>query len=200
MTQEQAPRRRGRPRNDARADTRGRIEKAAAAEFAARGYEAASLRAVARRAEVDPALVHHYFDDKAALFAATMRVPLRPDRVLEAALVGSREGTGERIVRALLEAWDSPGVAAVGVPLVRTVIGHSAGSRMMREFVMREMVGRIAAHLDSPDGELRASLAASQLVGLLVIRYVVAFDPLVSASADEIVARVGPIVQAHLYG
>lgn len=200
MTQEQAPRRRGRPRKDAGTDTRGRIEKAATAEFAERGYEAASLRAVARRAEVDPSLVHHYFDDKAALFAATMKVPVRPDRVLEAALNGPREGTGERIVRALVEAWDSPGTAALGVPLVRTVIGHSAGSRMMKEFIMREMVRRIAAHLDSPDGELRASLAASQLVGLIVIRYVVAFEPLAEASPDEIVARIGPVVQAHLYG
>ncbi|NQX29445.1 TetR/AcrR family transcriptional regulator [Microbacteriaceae bacterium VKM Ac-2854] len=200
MTQEPAPRRRGRPRKDAGSDARGRIEKAATAEFAERGYEAASLRAVARRAEVDPALVHHYFDDKAALFAATMKVPVRPDRVLEAALQGPREGTGERIVRALVEAWDSPGTAALGVPLVRTVIGHSAGSRMMKEFIMREMVRRIAAHLDSPDGELRASLAASQLVGLIVIRYVVAFEPLVEATPDELVARIGPVVQEHLYG
>lgn len=200
MSEQEAPRRRGRPPKEAGNDARARIEKAASEEFAERGYEAASLRSVARRAGVDASLVHHYFDGKAALFASTMKTPLRPDRLLDTALAGPVEQTGERLARALLEAWDTPAMAAFGVPMLRTVIGHSAGSRVIKEFVMREVVRRIAAHLGTPDAELRATLAASQLLGVIVVRYAVGFDPLASAPLEEVVARIGPVVQAHLYG
>lgn len=194
-------RRPGRPRKDrGTASARAAILRAAADEFAERGYEAASLRAVARRAGVDSALVHHYFDGKADLFAATMEAPLRPDRVLEVVLAGPREAVGESLVRYLLERLDDDKAARRMVVILRTVLGSGPGTRMVREFLTREVLSKLAALSDGPDARLRAELAASQLVGIMMTRYALQVEPIASAPADELARRVGPVLQWHLFG
>lgn len=197
------PRRRGRPSAAEQGDTRSRIVQAATAEFAERGYEAASMRAVARRAEVDPALVRHYFDDKAALVAAVVEVPLRPDRIVRGALSGPIEGIGAELVRGVLAAWDSPALRPAALAALRGAIGQGPVSRMLREFLRRELVHRIAARLaeegvGADEAELRAELAVSQVVGVIMVRYVLAAEPLASLAPEALVERVGPVVQLHL--
>ncbi len=201
MVDRSEPRRRGRPRGAKAGDTRARILDAATAEFGEHGYEAASMRAIARRADVDPALVHHYFDDKQALVAEVVSVPLRPDRLVQAALDGPADELGERLVRAVLTAWDSGPVRPAAVAALRSAIGQGPVARMLREFLRREIMHRIAAVLgDADDAELRAELAASQLVGVIMVRYVLAFEPLASVDIEELVRRVAPAVQWHLTG
>jgi AcrR family transcriptional regulator len=195
------PRRRGRPRGANRDDTKARILAAAATEFGEHGYEGTSIRSIARRAEVDPALVHHYFDDKAALVAEVVAVPLRPDRIVAGALDGPIDELGERLVRAGLSAWGSPAVRPAATAALRTVIGQGPGSRMLREFLHRELVHRLASRIgDADDAELRAELAATQIVGVIMVRYVIGFEPLASLSDEELVARIAPMVQWHLTG
>lgn len=194
-------RRRGRPRGATRGDTRARILEAAAAEFGERGYEAASLRSIARRADVDPALVHHYFDDKAALVAEVVAVPLHPEQILQVALDGPIDEVGERLMRGVLAAWGAPAVRTAATAAMRSAIGQGPVARMLREFLRREIMHRLATRVaDAPDAELRAELAASQVVGVIMLRYILAFEPLASLSDDEIVARVAPVVQWHLTG
>lgn len=194
-------RRPGRPRKErGAASARAGILRAAADEFAERGYEAASLRAIARRAGVDSALVHHYFDGKPDLFAATLEAPLRPDRVLDVVLSGPREAVGESLVRYLLERLDDEKAARRMVVILRTVLGGGPGTRMVREFLMREVLAKLAALTDAPDPRLRAELAASQLVGLMVTRYALQVEPIASATADDLARRVGPVLQWHLFG
>ena len=200
-------RKRGRPRAGERAGAlpaKARIIRAAELEFAERGYESASLRAVARRADVDPALVHHYFDDKADLFAATIRAPVRPDRIIAAIIAGPRDQMGTSVVRYLLEQLDAPVAQRRVIALVRTAIGVGPGSRILKEFLVREVFLRLASGVagGTPDSEAEraASLAASQIVGLILTRYVLALEPIASASVDELVARVGPVIQWHLVG
>ncbi|WP_223691050.1 TetR/AcrR family transcriptional regulator [Leifsonia poae] len=190
--------RRGRPRG-AR-DTRALILKAATDEFADRGYEGASLRAVARRAGVDSALVHHYFDDKAELFTAALEAPLRPDRALGVILSGPREDVGASIVRFLLERLESEKAQSRIVAILRTALGSGPGSRMLKEFLAREVFLQLAAASGAADAELRANLAASQLVGLLVTRFVLRLEPIASVEPEELARRVGPVVQWHLFG
>jgi AcrR family transcriptional regulator len=197
------PRRaRGRPRASATGpgagDKRALIVSAAGEEFAAHGYEAASLRAIARRAQVDPALIHHYFDDKADLFAETIQAPFRPDRVVPAILAGPRGEVGTRVARYVLTELASPVAQNRAALVLRTAMGHNPASRMLKEFLVREVFHRIAAGIDTADAELRASLAASQVVGLMVTRYVLAIEPIASASVEELVARLGPVLQWHL--
>ncbi len=194
-------RRRGRPRKErGAASARGAIVRAAAEEFAERGYEAASLRAVARRAGVDAALVHHYFDDKADLFAATIQAPLRPDRVIGVMLAAPRAELGERLVRYLFTQLEDEKAAGRMVLVLRTVLSNSVGTRMVREFLTREVFARLASATDAPDAELRADLAASQLVGVMMTRYALRLEPIASADVDDLVRRVGPVVQWHLFG
>lgn len=193
-------RRRGRPRADRSQDARGRILHAAEKEFAARGYEATSLRAIARRASVDPALVHHYFADKADLFAEVVSVPVRPDKAIKSLLAGPRDAIGEGIARYILGEFEKPAVRTRAVALIRSVIGTEATARFLKGFLVREVFHRIARALDVPDADLRANLAASQLLGMMVLRYVVAVEPIATAPVDELVARVGPAIQWHLTG
>lgn len=195
-----APRRRGRPRAGAAGSGRERILAAAATEFRERGYEAASLRSIARRAGVDAALVHHYFEDKAGLFTQVVHVPLRPDRILAQVLGGPTENYGVELVRSVLTAWGRPAVRPAATALMRTAIGTGVGAHMVRSFLQREMLHRLAVASGAPDAELRAALAASQLAGILMLRFVMEVEPLASAPVEEIVAAVGPVVQWHLTG
>jgi AcrR family transcriptional regulator len=195
------PRRRGRPRGANRDDTKARILDAAAAEFGDRGYEGASIRSIARRAGVDPALVHHYFDGKSALVAEVVAVPLRPERIVEGALDGPVDQLGERLLESVLAAWGNPAVRPAATAAVRSAIGQGPVARMLREFLRREIMHRLATRIGgADDAELRAELAASQVVGVIMARYLLAFEPLASLSDAEIVARVAPAVQWHLTG
>jgi AcrR family transcriptional regulator len=193
--------RRGRRKSsDAAGGARAEIVTAANAEFAENGYDATSMRAVARRAGVDAALVHHYFVDKADLFAATVNVPIRPDLLVAEILRGPRDAIGVTIVRTIVTQLDNRPTRDAALGLLRTALGHEFAARMLRQFMMREVLGRIATELDAPDSELRASLAASQIVGLIIARYGLRLGALADATPDEVVARVGPIVQWHLLG
>ncbi len=193
-------RRRGRPRGGS-SDARERILAAAAAEFGERGYDGATMRAIAERAAVDPALLHHYFGAKSELFTATVDVPLDPARLLPGALDGDLGSAGERLVRLVLTTWDSPSFRERGVALVRTAIGNRRATSLLVGFVSREIVQRIGDRIgEGEDARHRASLIASQILGLIVGRYVLGIEPLASASIDRIVADVGPTVQHYLTG
>jgi AcrR family transcriptional regulator len=200
MTAEQAGRRRGRPRAGASADTRDGIVKAAIAEFADNGYDATSLRAVARRAGVDPALVHHYFDGKAGLLAAAVQLPVRPDRILDELLAGPRDQFGAGIVRFITTQLEDRRRRQRAVALIRAAVANKPVAALAKTFIVREVLSRLASATDARDAELRAALAASQILGLLVTRYVLELEPLASATPEELVARVGPVIQQHLFG
>lgn len=195
-----APKRGRRKSAEAGEGTRAEIVQAARTEFSDNGYDSTSMRAVARRAGVDAALVHHYFADKADLFAATVEVPLRPDLLVREILRGPRDAIGVTIIRTIVTQLDSRPTRDAMLGLLRTALGHEFAARMLRQFMVREVLGRVASELDAPDAELRASLAASQIIGLIVARYGIRLGALAEATPDEVVARVGPIVQWHLLG
>lgn len=197
MSEQAAPRRRGRPRGGT--DSRERIIAAAVDEFGEQGYEASTIRAIAARAGVDSALVHHYFGTKADLFADAVGIPLRPDIDVPGILAGPRGDVGERLIRYVLEAFEKPDVRRRGVMLIRTAIGSKLTTPLLAGFLSRELIARIARALDVDDAELRASLVASQIAGVLIARYVVKLPALAAAPVDELVARVGPTVQRYLF-
>jgi len=187
-----------RGRRPAGADTRLAILDAARAEFAARGYDASSLRAIARLAEVDPALIHHYFDGKSALFVEAMAFPVNPAVLIDAILAGPREQVGERLARTFFDVWDSAQGRERLVALIRSAVSHEDAARMLREFLAREVFARVALSMDVPQPHLRAGLAAGQMIGVAMMRYVIGFEPVVHASSDQIVALVAPTLQRYL--
>ncbi|HEV7883543.1 MAG TPA: TetR family transcriptional regulator, partial [Solirubrobacteraceae bacterium] len=161
--------------------TRSAILDAARAAFAARGYDAVSVRSVAREAGVDPALVHRFFGSKEQLFVAALELPVAPGVLVAAVLADGVEGVGERLVRTLLTLWDTPGGFAPFLALVRGAVDNEAAATMLREFLTREVLGRIAAVAAPDRAELRASIAGSQVVGLAMARYIVRVPPLADA-------------------
>lgn len=193
-------RRRGRPRAGESADRRERIVAAAVEEFAEHGYDSATMRGIAARAGVDPALLHHYFGTKADLFGETIGAPMRPDLELPGILAGPREEIGVSLARYLLTTLDDPVVRKRAVIIVRTGIGNTMTTPLLAGFLRREVVGRITQALGVPDAELRASLVASQVAGLIVARYILQLPGIATADIDDLVERVGPTLQRYLTG
>lgn len=190
-------RRRGRPRGET--DSRERIITAAVDEFGEHGYDGATIRAIAARAGVDSALVHHYFGTKADLFAAAIGMPMRPDIAIPEILAGPHDEVGERVVRFVLEAFEQPEVRRRGVALLRAAVGSKLTTPLFAGFLSRELLGRIAGALDTDDAALRATLAASQIAGMLMARYVLKLAPITDAAVEDLVARIGPTVQRYLF-
>ena len=107
------------------------------------------------------------------------------------------DGLGERLARFFLQVWDSPeGTPLLG--LVRSVVNNETAASLLRDFITREVLARLAEALDLDQPRLRASLAASQLIGLAMLRYVIKLEPLASAPAAELAALVGPTLQRYL--
>ena len=182
-------------------DTRQSILDAARTVFADKGFDGASIRAIAGEAKVDPALVHHYFGTKEKLFLASMNMPLNPAELVPKALSGPREEAGERLVRLVLSVWDSPaGTAAVA--LLRSAMSNEWTARLLREFVVTQVLRRAIRELGLPGEEagLRSALVASQIAGLAVTRYVVKIEPIASADPETLVRVIGPNVQRYLVG
>lgn len=196
-----APRRRGRPSRQAAAegpDARTRILQAARTEFAERGYDKTSIRQVAKAAGVDAALVHHYFGTKDEVFAAAVELSFEPALVITSVLGGPPEGLGERLARYFLSVWENPATRAPLLAVLRSALTHEAAAKVLRGFVLRRLLERIAADLDVPDATFRAELAASHMIGIAMLRYVIRAEPLASADPEDIVAMVAPTLQRYL--
>lgn len=203
MTEGQgAGRRRG--RRPGGTTTRSAILASARALFAEQGYDRTGIREIAAKADVDPALVHHFFGSKEELFSAAMRLPNIPDLVAQVlardpeALVQGR--LGELLARLVLTVWEDKAVQRPALGLLRSALTHPRAAAMLRDFAREAILARIATLLPAPNRELRVSLAASQVVGLLMARHVLHLEPLASASADEVVRAIGPTLQRYLAG
>lgn len=197
MTEQKPARRRGCPRGVS--DSRARIIAAAVDDFGEKGYDGATIRSIAARAGVDSALVHHYFGTKADLFAEAVGIPLRPDVDVPGILAGPRDEIGDRLIRYVLEAFEQSEVRRRGVMLLRTAIGSRLTTPLLAGFLSRELLSRVARRLDVDDADLRASLVASQIAGLLIARYVLRLPALAAAPIDELVSRLGPTLQRYLF-
>jgi AcrR family transcriptional regulator len=190
-------RRRG-PRADA-ADTRGAVLEAARARFAAHGYDGTRLRDVAADADVDVALVSYFFGSKDGLFAAAMTLPINPAQIVEGLVAEGSDGLGERLARTILAALDAGGGGAL-VGLIRSAATNEQAAALLRGFVEREVLGRLARAIDAPQPELRAALAGSQVVGMIMARYVVRVRPLAEADPETLARAIGPTLQRYLTG
>lgn len=181
-------------------DTRGAILDSARLAFAESGYHGATIRGIAASAGVDPALVHHYFGSKEDLFAAAISLPLRPAAVAATILEGGREELGERLARLFFAVWETPESRDALVAMLRGAFTTEKAARTLREFFESILVERIAPTLDGPDARLRMGLAASHMVGVAVLRYVVGFETLRGATVEELVELVAPRLQAYVTG
>ena len=191
---------RPRGRRPAGGDTRGTILRAARAEFAERGFDGASIRSVARRAEVDPALVRHYFRDKSELFAAgSIPVDVDPAELVATVISGDPDGLGTRLLATVLGLWEADGGAAFRVAFAG-LSSSEVQAEALVAYVGREVFAEIVPLLPGPDPELRIVLVLSHVIGVLLARNVMHLEPLASLPIPRVVALVGPTLQGYLTG
>jgi AcrR family transcriptional regulator len=193
-----SPRRTG--RRPGSGDTRSRVLQAARTSFGEHGFDGATIRDVATRAGVDPALVHHYFGSKQQLFVAAMEFPLDVPTMVPRLLEGPRTELGERFVRLVLELWETPVVRPLLLGVVRSATTDPLAAAMLRRLLAEGPFLALARAIDQPDAALRAALAGSQLIGLALARYVVAVEPLASAPPEVLVRALGPTLQRYFTG
>ena len=202
------PARRGNARTGRRAGesgTREAILSASRAEFAEHGYEGATIRSIARAAGVDPALVHHYYGGKEKLFAAAMQLPLIPSEVITAALTqrDPGESLGTHMVRTALSVWESAEVRDAFLTMLRSALTSEHAAATLREFITEAILRPLASAADGGVAErtpFRASLVATQMLGLALGRYLLRFEPVAAATADDLAAAVGPTIDRYLTG
>lgn len=182
--------------------TRQAILTAARLRFASSGFGATTIRGVAADAGVDASLVMQFFRSKNELFAAVMSIS--PDVLarLDTAFEGPQEHLGERLVRAHLEAWE--GARETSEPLMamlRGAVGNEQAGAQLREFIQARLVDAVRSRpggSEADDAAVRAGLACSMLVGIVVGRRLVAVPTLADADLETVVALVGPAVQSVL--
>ncbi|HET7387789.1 MAG TPA: TetR family transcriptional regulator [Nocardioidaceae bacterium] len=181
-------------------DTRGEILDAARTSFAEKGFGRTTIRAVAATAGVDPALVHHYFGSKDDLFLAALQIPADPREMVPEIFADGVDGAGERLVRLVLSIWDDPAIRAPLVALVRTSISREGPESLLEAGILRMVLTPLRSVLPGREGARRSQLVATQMLGLIIGRYVLGFEPLASMPVEELVGWVGPTVQRYLDG
>lgn len=191
---------RGRGRPAGRTQTRDDILAVARRRFFAEGYDAVSLRSVADEAGVDVALIGYHFGSKKGLFGAALALTANPAELLARELDGPLNSLPERLVRTIVGVWDDPATGGPLRALVEGVLRDPDVARLFREVIEREMIARIAERIGGPDASKRAAIAASQIAGLVMGRYVLYLEPITSMAPDELVQRLAPTLRAALAG
>lgn len=178
-------------------DTRRQILDAARDSFGETGYDRTTIRAVASRAGVDPALIHHYFGTKAGLFAASVALPVGLDQALPSAVGDDPAAAGEQVARLFFRVWEEPEPRAA-------LLGQLRHSLVTGEpppiagFITSAVLGRVADRMTGADRELRAELVAAHLLGVALLRYIVRMEPIASADPEVLVGMVAPRLQTYL--
>lgn len=189
-----------RGRRAAGEDTRAALIAAAREVFVEKGYDGATVRAIAAKAGVDAAMVNHWFGSKEGLFAqSVLQLPFDPAEILKRLLDGPVEQAGERIIRTFVTVWDATGGGTFAA-LIRSVTSHQEVANALRSFFVNAIFKNLLAEIGAEQRELRATLCATQMVGLGIIRYVVHFEPLASVDLDTVVKAVAPNMQRYLTG
>ena len=137
--------------------------------------------------------------DELRRMEAVLKLPFNPQEVVERLLDGDVDDLGQRIVRTFLTVWDNTG-GGVFTALMRSITSHEQASGALRDFLIKHIVGRVLAMVSPNEVEFRATLVASQLVGMGMVRYVARFQPLASADIDTVVAAVAPTLQRYING
>lgn len=203
--------RRGPGRRAGESRTREAILDAARRRFGEQGYDGATIRGIAADAGVNPALVHHFYGTKERLFAAAMRLPMVPSEIFTRFLGAERERLGEEfgphlgeiLIRTVLRIWDVADIRTAFLGLLRSAATTDQALVMLREFVTSTILAglsQVTGLGDDAEGRYRASLVASQVLGLGFARYVLGLEPLAAADGEHLVAAIGPSVQRYLTG
>jgi AcrR family transcriptional regulator len=180
--------------------TRQAILDAARARFASDGFAAATIRRIAADAAVNPSLVMQFFTSKEELFAAVMSISPTSLARFSTAFEGPDEDLGERVVRAHLDVWEgAPEDSEPLIAMLRAAITNEQAGAQLREFIQARLLDAMdTRRAGDPEAALRAGLAASMLVGVIVSRRLVGVPILAQADSEELIAMLAPAIQSVL--
>ncbi len=178
--------------------SRDAVLRAAKHRFAVEGYEKTTLRAIASDAHVDPSMVLYLFGSKAELFRESLRLIIDPD-VLVAAMAEGDGDIGTRMVRTYLGIWENPDTASSMVAMLQSATSNSDAHEAFRGFMQSYVLTAVSGVLGGGEqARLRAMLAATNLVGTAILRYVMRVAPLATLPRDDVVRLVAPAVTRYL--
>ena len=181
-------------------DTRDRILTNARELFARNGIGKTSIRSIAAAAGVDSALVHHYFGTKEQLFAAAVHIPIDPMLVIGPMREAPIDELGLTLPSLLLPLWDSEMGSAFLATLRSLLAGDGVG--LIRSFLQDVITVEIGSRVDEPpgSGRIRVQFVASQLVGVVMARYILELEPFASLPVEQIAETIAPNLQHYLTG
>ena len=178
--------------------SRDAVLRAAKQRFAVEGYEKTTLRAIAKDAHVDPSMVLYLFGSKAELFRESLRLIIDPD-VLVAAMTDGDDDIGTRMVRTYLGIWENPDTATSMVAMLQSATSNSDAHDAFRGFMQSYVLTAVSGVLGGGEqARLRAMLAATNLVGTAILRYVMRVAPLATLPVDDVVRLLAPAVTRYL--
>ncbi len=178
--------------------TKTSIVAAAEALFAKEGFDHTTIRAIATQAEVDPALVMHYFGSKQALFiAATAPSQQMPHKIAQELSRGNPETMGLRLATLFVGMLEAKPTSHIVVNALKAAIRIPGAAALLKTVLVRPILKAFReSALDH--AELRATLAQSQLVGIVMTRYILKIEPLASLPPEELIAYIAPTLQRYL--
>lgn len=194
------PSRRGRRAGST--NTRDEILAAAKKSFATDGFAATTIRKIAKDAGVDPALVMQFYGSKDVLFAASLAVSANALARMAEAFEGPVDGLGWRVTRAFLTLWEEKsGDGEALMAMQRAAMSSEVAAAQLRDFVQYRLVEVFSPKIHAPsDAALRAGLATSMLVGVIVSRNIVRIPLIADVEQDAVIELLGAAIQTILVG
>lgn len=176
-------------------ETRDAILDAARRQFASQGYDGATVRSIAAEAEVNAALLHHFYGTKQKLFVAALDLPVNPADMVPVILAGPDGEIGERLVRVFLGIWAAPQSREPFLAMLRSAATNDQVATMFRQFIDKAVLSKVAEARGIP--RIRVAAAAAQMIGMAMLRYIIGIPPLVEATDEEIVTLLAPVIQHY---
>ena len=176
------------------------IESAAREAFARDGFAMTSIRAVARTAGVDPALVRHYFRNKENLFASVIRLPFDPQVAVQRMTDAGRQDVGQELATVVSEILADPERSQLVVAMIRAAATEPQGARLIESALNTTVITPIVELMGAEHSETRAAAASAQLIGFLMATLVLRMPSLVALTSQEVIAVLGPALQHTLAG
>lgn len=185
---------------DERGVLAARILAAARREFAENGWAGTAIRAVARTADVDPALIYHYFGSKEGLLDAATTPPQKWLDSVAATWATPKADLGRQLIRTVLDTWTDDEVGPILRAVVLTAAHEDKTREKLRLIVERGLIGGSTLGADEDERLRRSGLIATQLIGFALLRYVWKMEPIASMSEDQVVAAMAPNLQRYVEG
>jgi AcrR family transcriptional regulator len=185
---------------DERGVLAARIVAAARNQFAENGWAGTTIRAIARSADVDPALVYHYFGSKEGLLDAATNPPQKWLESIAEMWTTPMQQLGKALITLLLASWADEEIGPTLRAILQTAAHDPSTREKLRRVVEGSLMGVSKLGSDERDRLVRSGLIGSQMMGFALMRFVWKIEPVASMSDNEAIAAIAPNLQRYVDG